>query len=713
MENKEKIFYDSMCNNCQEKFKKVITAAKKNPIKDLKDLKLFACYVDKERSIDNDNGLVPLAFIFCKKDSYVFFWKEDLYNGDGSPKIKIANDKLILSQTTIDRIKENKHKSNQLTVNNKEETYAIAQQLIKTNNLMMQRNFNQQMAILNRHDFHLLKFKKMLLGIVLALILILATIGSVLGWYFTSLANKNVNGQAPIINWRINLNEHLKNPELGEIDDNREETILNAAKLQNPDLVIKELLIENITQTSAIISVKSWSYRYDLNSFINVYYYAKLKTLKTDVTINNFSNLTNVPNDPQSLLTIVKRANLGLDTNDVTIENIKTANQIVSADLKVIEDNKVYVHNDQLKVYFSNTNKKLLWEVLTTTKLGDIKNNESTTILAKIEKLNPKLYVDEIGVDISSINSNQAKIKVNSNSRNYIISSETVTVDYRIFNPSIGTIKEKVEQPAGQSFDSSIRSLIQLKNETILAGTDAGSIYQLNSDGKIIKKVVDRKFDNKPVYSLVELSDGMILAGTEGQYNNIGGVIYQLNSDGSIKERLIKNIEDGAVNAIEELKDGTILIGVSVKSSVRSYGSIYQLRKSGQSFSVEKKVNKGIDGGINSMKQLNNEKVLIGTDFPYGSIYELDPNSFNKKLIVDQKFNNGRVSLLQLQDETVLAGVGGWSNYISAIYQLNNNGTIKEKILENDYFINISMIQLKNKTILLSSKTSIYHLNSQ
>ncbi|AGM25017.1 hypothetical protein [Spiroplasma chrysopicola] len=148
MENKVQVFFDSMCNSCQYKFKKVISVAKKNALKDLDDLQVFLCTVDKNRSIEDDNGLVPLAFIFCKKDSYVFFWKEDLYNGDGSSKIKIVNDRLILSQAIIDRIKEHNANNNELIVVKKKQTQDITSKLISENNTSIVKHFNRQMAIM-------------------------------------------------------------------------------------------------------------------------------------------------------------------------------------------------------------------------------------------------------------------------------------------------------------------------------------------------------------------------------------------------------------------------------------------------------------------------------------------------------------------------------------------------------------------------------------
>ncbi|AGM25030.1 hypothetical protein [Spiroplasma chrysopicola] len=153
MENKVKDFYDNMCNNCQKKFKKVISIAKKNVLKHLDDLELFLCHVDKTRNIDEDNGVVPLAFIFCKNDSYAFFWKDALYNGDGSSKVKVVNNTITLSQATIDRIKEGSMGKNQLVVVKKEETQAIATQILEKYNMDFEHKFNRKLASLTRQHF--------------------------------------------------------------------------------------------------------------------------------------------------------------------------------------------------------------------------------------------------------------------------------------------------------------------------------------------------------------------------------------------------------------------------------------------------------------------------------------------------------------------------------------------------------------------------------
>ncbi|AGM25200.1 hypothetical protein [Spiroplasma chrysopicola] len=272
MENKVQHFFDSMCNSCQYKFKKVISVAKRNALKDLDDLQVFLCTVDKTRNIDEDNGIVPLAFIFCKNDSYAFFWKDNLYNGDGSSKLKIINDTIILAQATIERIKENTTNDKAVTVVKKEETRAIASKMIHQNNSSLKEHFSRQMLIMNRQQLlHMSKIRKMILILGLSFILVLGIVGGTLGWYFAG--NNTANQQFPNYTWRINLNENLINKELEAIDDNRVETILAATKEKNQDLVIEDLLVKNITRNEATIYVKSSSNIYEYNSFAKVSFF--------------------------------------------------------------------------------------------------------------------------------------------------------------------------------------------------------------------------------------------------------------------------------------------------------------------------------------------------------------------------------------------------------------------------------------------------------
>ncbi|WP_144060283.1 DUF3237 domain-containing protein [Spiroplasma chrysopicola] len=97
---------------------------------------------------------------------------------------------------------------------------------------------------------------------------------------------------------------------------------------------------------------------------------------------------------------------------------------------------------------------------------------------------------------------------------------------------------------------------------TISAGTFKGSIYQLNPDGTVKAQIVDHGLDSI-VRSLVQLKDGTILASS---YNSI----YQLNPDGTVKAQIVDHWFDSTVRSLVQLSNGTILMA-------NSTGNIYQL----------------------------------------------------------------------------------------------------------------------------------------
>ncbi|AGM25018.1 hypothetical protein [Spiroplasma chrysopicola] len=270
------------------------------------------------------------------------------------------------------------------------------------------------------------------------------------------------------------------------------------------------MYVKNATKISATVRVKSSSSLYDPNSSVDVHFGARYVTLATDVKQRSFPNVNlGEKPDPEKLKAIVTGVDVNNDlrTDEVQIKNIQETNGTVTAVLTVIEGSKIYLVTDTLKLYFSSNNRKLLSEVLTNQELGDILNKEPETIINKIGELNPEVYVNEIEFVADSITSEQALIKVRTDSVNYIINSESVTVNYRVFNPNIGTIKSVVEQP-DENFDGEVLSLVQLDTGIILAGTYRESIYQLNPDGTIKAKIDNNHY----LKSLVQLKDGTILA---------------------------------------------------------------------------------------------------------------------------------------------------------------------------------------------------------
>ncbi|AGM25020.1 ligand-binding sensor domain-containing protein [Spiroplasma chrysopicola] len=694
MKNKVQVFFDSMCNSCQDKFKKVISVAKRNALKDLDDLQVFLCNVDKNRSIEDDNGLVPLAFIFCKKDSYVFFWKEDLYNGDGSIKLKLINNTIILAQATIERIKENTTNDKAVAVVKKEETHAIASKLINENNNSLKNHFSRQMLIMNRqHLLYMSKIRKLILILGLSFALILGAAGGVLGWYFTRLENKIGDSELPNIPWRINLNEHFANTQLGKISDNKGDTILVTAQNKNSLLQITDLLVKDITDDSATVYVKSSSNIYDYSSSVKVYFFAQLKTLETHTKKLNFSNtIIDKDSNENELLNIVKKGNQKLRKNEVIIENIhetfQNTNQIIiEADLVVKSGSEVYLPGESLKLYFSNSNRKMLSEVLTNFNLGDIKNIDSVTILKSVQRANENIDISQIEIPNNTINKVSATIKVKEESQDYIRSTEVI-VYYRVFNPNIGVVDYEINQPNDQKFDGGVRVLQQISDDTILAGTYAGSLYRLNINGTIKNKIDDPNFKADDVRSILKLDSGNTLVATNGQ------LIYEIYPYGSVKN-VVKNKQD--IYSMTQLKDGSIL-GGSID------GNIYKINENGQ-FQEDLWTNNV--GGFRSIIQLHDKRVVvIKTN---GTVYFFDTNGNILDKVINQFFPGTVFSLIQLQDGTILVGTNE-----RAIVHLNDDGTIKGKVQQPPEYPSrgatfYTLLQLKNQALFTGTNEAIIY----
>ncbi|WP_338969256.1 hypothetical protein [Spiroplasma endosymbiont of Labia minor] len=159
------------------------------------------------------------------------------------------------------------------------------------------------------------------------------------------------------------------------------------------------------------------------------------------------------------------------------------------------------------------------------------------------------------------------------------ISSITELSNKTIFASSIKKINILTDE--GRIFSdvendiTSVSFTIQLSNETILATSAdnaANKIWKLNVDGTI-NSIINNE-SNTGISSITQLKNGTILVGTNF------GLIYQLTDEGKIDTSvgngtgiLEDKTFDGFVRAITELSNGTILVGTGTTNG----GSIYKL----------------------------------------------------------------------------------------------------------------------------------------
>ncbi|AGM26123.1 hypothetical protein SSYRP_v1c05330 [Spiroplasma syrphidicola EA-1] len=696
MKNKIEFLYNKMCFRCKSKFKQIVIQIKNNNNLDIKNLEFFSCKVEKNRLINQDHGVKPLAFIHCKNDSYAFFWKNSLYNGDGSSKIPVINNTIKLSQATIDKIAEDAN--NNLVIVNSLSNLPNVNSKIENN----VSKIISQVDVIKRNNTHLtlqvVKTRKLIVILTLICILILGSVGSFLGWYFIHGENNNIISLPPALG-QINLSDHLVDSNLQKINDNRTETILSMAKNKNSDLIVEDLLVKNITETTADIVVLSSNKTYIVGSLVNVSFTPQTVTLQTHVKKTNFFAEVDLANPEKTIDMIVNAPEnklLKKEQVQLKIENSTYTTDVYKATLIPSENNTIYLEDDNLEIFFSTTGKKLLSEVLSQVDLGDIVNKNPEIIMDAIKNKNPNIDTNQIEIVSNSIEDSRAEIKVSENSKEYILDSPLVTIYYRVFNPNIGTIKEKVEQPDGQSFKRWVSILFQLANGTILAieSSSYGSIYELNMDGAIKQKVGNTS--NTSLNAIVQLSDGTILAGGSRD-------IYELNMDGTIKKKVEQpdgQSFDNSVNTLFQLANGTIL---AVESSVNSF--IYELNMDG---TIKQKVGNSSNTSLHTIVQLSDGTILAGGS---RDIYELNMDGTIKKKVEQPggvAFDGSVSSLIQLSDGTILAATG------YSLYQLNMDGTIKKKIVDKQFGGNkLSIVQLNNGSILAASNQDIYQLNSE
>ncbi|AGM25570.1 hypothetical protein [Spiroplasma chrysopicola] len=525
MKNRMQIFYNSMCHICQNKFKKVVNYLKENKVNDLKNLDLLICEIDKNRTLEEDNGIVPFALIFCKNSSYVFVWKKDLYHEEGTTKIKIVNDKIILSQATIDLIKQKKIKNDYLPITNKinEDAYKLAKH-----------HFNQQIIILNRHHLiQMSKLRQIILIFGLVFLLLFAVVGGTLGWYFST--NHNPNYFKEPNNNRISLSADLVNVDLGTIKDNSLATILDTLQAKNTTLKIAEIEVvkDSNIEDKANIKVKETSEYYIVNNTsIEVRYY-------------------------------VFNPNIGTVNRKVNEKFAKPITAFLELDNGLIlagSDNQIYqLKNDGIvKSPVAQDKFKNF------TKVSSIIQLKNKTILATIDSTIYRL--NELGVITEEVTQPVGRMFENTIEKIVELSNGeflAITKNGVYSLDSNAMIKNKVQQPNGKHFDSLLYTLLLTSKGDIFTISFRGTIYYLNSDGIIQDEKGQpngEKFDGG-VQSIVQLADNTILVGTSNKF------VYQLNSDGTIKAKVKQSNEkplSGNISAFIQLNfNKNILAGTS------------------------------------------------------------------------------------------------------------------------------------------------------
>ncbi|AGM25947.1 hypothetical protein SSYRP_v1c03530 [Spiroplasma syrphidicola EA-1] len=700
MKNKMQGFYEKMCAKCQARFKQLILYIRKNLPELLKELQLFKCVIDKERKIGDDKGITPLALINCQNDSYVFLWKNNLFTNT-VPKLPITNDAIVLSQETIDNITNNqKQKLSNNNNNNNNNNELLPSDFFTVPTIInSQKNDNinrhlidlkRNMVIMNqRHYLDTNKTRRLIVIFGLVFLLIFASFSGFLGWYFLHTTPNISNPLPEQIPSRINLEQHLQENQLAVIEDNREQTILTAAKVKNKNLVVEDLLVKEISEDRATIYVKSSSSIYSFSSTVIVHFAAQKLTLSTHIKISNFTTPVEDLNK-EIMLEKIKAENSLLSKEKVEINavsNIGTGGTLLEAVLAAKANNGYYLEDEELKIYFSTTGIKQISDDLEKINIGDLLEREEELIIKAVFAANPNLIQEEVMILADSITATQAIVVAKEDSVFYVPNSQQI-VHYRIFNASIGTEQVLVNSEFnGQGILPT--KIIMTSDNKIIFGTSEG-IYELDSEGKIIKKLSD-------------LWVNMMLQITENEFLVFDdkSILHKVFLDGKPSEHLTNDEQfNDEITSLIKLQDERLW-------AVGKHNQIYQLNQSNWN-DVTK-----IDTGITSTKwnsvlfQLENGTILFSTYIDNDTkIFELDLDGNIVKTILDKSIPVITEFIYFSEDKFIALG------FESQLLHLNADGSFKELAdIKEDFYT--CGIKLNNGKIWAASVTgTIWELNS-
>ncbi|AOX43999.1 hypothetical protein S100390_v1c06620 [Spiroplasma sp. NBRC 100390] len=697
----------TLCDKCQIKLKQkliIVKNEKKEFLKNAILLEIKDLEIVKKRK---EHNIKILVFLQCAKRRFGIFTKESL--SDENQHIKAIVQECLFNSDEEDEIINVLLEEHNLV--KKEVNLPV---LIKANPVSVDKKGylqNRHLAMTRYHRFCCAtQMKRHVLIIWLLLILLIAaSLGTTLGLYF-SQTELGPNIVTDLRKWpRVSLGTVLKNQMLGKIQNNTSTTILNAIKAKNPDLKTEDVFIQNIVETKARVYVKSSSIYYVDNSYVDVYFYPDRLTINTHlsnlVLWEKVDQLT-----PENILTVTKNSNPKLVVSQIIVQNI-APNQ---ASIIATVNNTTYVDNDMVTIYFNTSGKKLLSADLQNVNLGKIENKKPTTILAAVKAKNPNVVIDEVAVDLKSINSRQASIVVKTESSEYIATS-SVIVNYALLNMRVGQIKDILfREETGWGEDgirfSKKNKITQFNNGDIVLPSQNGILSQIDLNSKILKRKSDSFFPT----AIIKLQDDVFWG---QKYDTV--YQYKYVWDDWQERGAIFNDPDydyGNYSTLTLLQDGTVLA---------TWGkNIYHLSSTGTKVGF---INgKYFANDIQNVIQLSNGKIWVQTD---EIIYELDLYANSAREIFNIKSNpwikpSTISAITPLQDGTVLiagAPLSGNGRAKYDMYVLNAQGSIQNYFTNYDKpFVEhstiTSLIQVQDGTLLAlatGEKWRIYQLNTE
>ncbi|AGM26108.1 hypothetical protein SSYRP_v1c05180 [Spiroplasma syrphidicola EA-1] len=470
MKNKLDILYNRMCPACQKKFNDIINNIKHNSSKNIQNLDIFNCRIDPNRSIREDQGIRPVGIIRCPYDSYVFIWKDNLYDNFGLSKLPVINNTITLSRETIMQSKNSLIPSGNNQLSNQSQISAIKELQVKNNFYLV----------------HISKMRKKIAIIFVLLILLLGASGGFITWYFlTDQANSQNN--------LILLSNDFTITNLTTISSNKPEVILQEAQKQNLELQIKELLVKDITEASAVVYPKPNSTVYKSNSTIKVTFKATKITLSTHLKKTTFTDDISKSNLDEILAIIASYPeNNQLKTAELKLTETKSGRNAESKfyNLTAKDANSQYLSDDTMQVSFEYIVKKELSTDLKVTNLEKINDKSDSTILENLKNKNKDLIMSEILIE--NITDTKATIKPIKDSQFYLPNDKGIEIQFELKKELKDVILVKILGELEDNKEQTILDAIQTANKDL-------DINQIQLDGtpSNTEAIVKAKSDSK------------------------------------------------------------------------------------------------------------------------------------------------------------------------------------------------------------------------
>ncbi|AAT75704.1 chitinase [Mesoplasma florum L1] len=252
------------------------------------------------------------------------------------------------------------------------------------------------------------------------------------------------------------LEDNIINTDLGTISNKSESTIRNAILSKNPDININGFEITEIDSTSALIIGNDFIY----NGSLTVVF--TLQTIK--------------PN----LSSVITKKDLGIlsDNNVLTIQQavIKLNPKLTTKDINItsITQTSARVNSSASGRYTGSVNvtftiqvvKQNLSSVLINTNLGNLQDNNASTIQASILAKNSNLLASDISIDYIT----QTSARVNSSASGRYTGSVNVTFTIQVVKQNLSSVL--INTNLGNLQDnnaSTIQASILAKNSNLLA----------------------------------------------------------------------------------------------------------------------------------------------------------------------------------------------------------------------------------------------------